>query len=76
MSRTVYEMTAILNNTNTGKDAVAEIDNFREGKGFDAYLATNKIPMRWNGATYVGNAFGMEFTSAGPKQIQKLKGRF
>jgi len=76
MSRMVYEMTAVLNNTNTGKDAVSEVDNFREGKGFDAYLASNKIPFRWNGKTYVGNAFGMEFTSAGPKQIQKLKGRF
>jgi hypothetical protein len=72
----VYEMTTILNNTSTGKDAVAEVDNFREGKGFDAYLAANKISFRWNGKIYVGNAFGMEFTSQGPKQIQKLKGRF
>ena len=76
MSRTVFEQKAILTNTNTGNLAEAEIDNFREGKGFDAYLAANKIPMRWNGAAYIGNAFGMEFTSNGPKQIQKLKGRF
>jgi hypothetical protein len=71
----MYEMTAVLNNTNTGKDAVSEVDNFREGKGFDDYVAANKILFRWNGNTYVGNAFGMEFTSTGPKQIQKLKGR-
>lgn len=76
MSRTVFEQKAILTNTNTDTPAEAEIDNFREGKGFDAYLAVNKIPMRWNGTAYVGNAFGMEFTSNGPKQIQKLKGRF
>lgn len=76
MTKIMYEMTAVLNNTNTGKDATSEIDNYKEGKSFDAYLAANKIPFRWNGKTYVGNAFGMEFTSAGPKQIQKLKGRF
>jgi hypothetical protein len=75
MSRMVYEMTTILNNTSTGKDAVAEVDNFREGKGFDAYLAANKIPLRWNGKVYVGNLFGMEFTSTGPKEIKTLKGR-
>jgi len=75
MSRMVYENTVILNNTNTGKDADAEVDNFREGKGFDAYLAANKIPFRWNGNAYIGNAFGMEFTSQGPKEIKTLKGR-
>ena len=52
--------------------ADADIDNFKEGKGFDAYLATNKIPMRWNGRVYVGNAHGMEFTSEGPR-IHVLK---
>lgn len=76
MSSWAFEQTVTLTNTNTGNLAEAEIDNFREGKGFDAYLAANKIPMRWNGAAYIGNAFGMEFTSNGPKQIQKLKGRF
>lgn len=76
MLKTVFENIVTLNNTNTGKAAEAEIDNFREGKSFDAYLAANKIPFRWNGKTYVGTAFGMEFTSTGPKPIQKLKGRF
>lgn len=72
----MFNNKVILTNTSTGKDAEAEIDRFVENKGFDAYLANNKIQLRWNGKVYVGNAFGMEFTSQGPKQIQKLKGRF
>lgn len=72
----MFDSKAILNNTNTGKDAEAEIDRFVPNKSFIAYLANQKIMFKWNGRTYVGNAFGMEFTSAGPKEIQKLKGRF
>lgn len=72
----VFDNKVILSNTNTGKDAEAEIDRFVENKSFDAYLANNKISLRWNGKIYVGNAFGMEFTSLGPKEIKKLKGRF
>ena len=70
--RTVYDKTAKLINTRNEMSADADIDNFKEGKGFDAYLATNKIPMRWNGKVYVGNAHGMEFTSEGPR-IHVLK---
>lgn len=70
--KTVYDKNATLINTRNEQSAEAEIDNFREGKSFDAYLATNKIPMRWNGKVYVGNAHGMEFTSAGPR-IHTLK---
>jgi hypothetical protein len=70
--RTVYDKTAKLINTRNEMSADADIDNFKEGKGFDAYLATNKIPMRWNGRVYVGNAHGMEFTSEGPR-IHVLK---
>ena len=73
--KTVFENKALLTNTNTGSEAEAEIDNFRENKSFDAFLATNKIPMRWNGKTYVGNAFGMEFTSNGPKSYTVKEGR-
>jgi len=40
------------------------------------FLANTKIHMRWNGKIYVGNMAGMEFTTMGPKQIQKLKGRY
>jgi len=72
----MFDNKAILINTNTGAEAEAEADNVREHESFDAYLATQKIVFKWNGKTYVGNAFGMEFTSAGPKKINKLKGRY
>ena len=61
-----FDNKAILTNTHNEKSAEAEVDNFKEGKQFDAYLATNKIPMRWNGKVYVGQVHGMEFTSSGP----------
>ena len=38
----------------------------RENESLDAYIATNKIKMKWNGKVYVGNAHGMEFTTSGP----------
>ena len=64
--RTIVDNKAMLTNTRNEQSVEAEADNFREGKSFDAFLATNKIPMRWNGRVYVGNAHGMEFTSPGP----------
>ena len=73
--RTIVDRTAVLINTGNDAEANAEVDNFKEGKSFDAYLATNKIPMRWNGRVYVGNAHGMEFTSAGPNVIEYKEGR-
>ena len=65
--RTIVDNKAMLTNTRSDVSVEAEVDNFREGKSFDAFLATNKIPMRWNGKIFVGNAHGMEFTSEGPK---------
>ena len=53
--------------TDNDKEVTASIDNFKEGKSFNVYLATNKIHMKWNGRVYVGNAHGMEFTSKGPE---------
>lgn len=73
--KTVYGNKVILTNTNNGTTAEAEIDNFKEGKGFDAYLATNKILFRWTGKTYVGSAFGMEFTTDGPSSHTIKEGR-
>ena len=52
--------------TNNGKVVTAEIDNLKERQSLDAFIATNKIQMKWNGSVYVGNAFGMEFTTKGP----------
>ena len=39
-------------------------------------LGESKIGLKWNGrSVYVGNALGMEFTSKGPNEIAKAKGR-
>lgn len=75
MSRLDYDKTVMLTNTRSEKSVEAEVDNFREGKSFDAFIATNKISMHWNGRVYVGNAHGMEFTSAGPTVYEYKQGR-
>ena len=66
-----------VNLTCTSNDRVneAEIDDFRYQESLTAFVATNKIPMRWNGRVYVGNAHGMEFTTEGPKELAKA-GRY
>ena len=79
--KTVYETTAMLTNTRSEKGVEAEIDNVREtNKGLpeslDAFLANQKIHMRWNGKIYVGNAHGMEFTTPGPKSRNIKEGRY
>ena len=73
--RTVYENKAMLTNTRSEVAVEAEVDHFREGVGFDAFIATNKIKMKWNGKVYVGNAHGMEFTSRGPTSFTVKEGR-
>ena len=72
----IYDNTALLTNTHSEKSVECEADNVKENQSFDAYIATNKINMRWNGKVYVGNAHGMEFTSPGPAQrvINKQRG--
>ena len=70
-----FDNKSILINTHNEVSAEAEVDNFKESKQFDAYLATNKIPMRWNGKVYVGQMHGMEFTSSGPEAHVVNKGR-
>ncbi len=65
----MYDTIAILTNTMNDNSAEVEADNMRAGKSFDAYIQGNKIRMVWNGKVYVGNAFGMEFTSHGPKEL-------
>jgi hypothetical protein len=73
--RTLVDNKAMLTNTRTEVVVEAEADNFREGEKFDAFLANNKISMRWNGKVYVGNAHGMEFTSSGPDVRHLKEGR-
>ncbi len=72
----MYEKTTIITNTRNNQSVEAEADNVRDGESLDVFLANTKIHMRWNGKIYVGNMAGMEFTTMGPKQIQKLKGRY
>ena len=70
--KTIVDNKAMLKNTHNEISAEAEVDNFRENDRFDAYLANNKIPMKWNGKVFVGQMHGMEFTSAGP-HVQAVK---
>ena len=65
----MYDTIAILTNTTNNNSVEVEADNMRPKKSFDAYIASNRIRMNWNGKVYVGNAHGMEFTSSGPKQL-------
>lgn len=74
----VYSKTAVLVNTNTSKRVEAEVADLREHVSLNAFVAGEKIPMRWNGKVYVGNMFGMEITTAGPDLVRTVntKGRF
>lgn len=74
----IYSKKAVLVNTNTDKKVEAEIADLREHVSLNAFLAGEKIPMRWNGKVYVGNLFGMEITTSGPELIRTIntKGRF
>ena len=76
----VYEKTAQLTNTRNEQEVECEVDNIRKtekgvNESLDAFIASNKIHMRWNGKVYVGNAHGMEFTTLGPVE-RKITGRF
>jgi len=72
----LFEKTATITNTRNEQSVVAEVDNVKKDQSLDAFIATNKIHMRWNGRVYVGNAHGMEFTTPGPKEIIIKKGRY
>lgn len=72
-NKVYYEKSVLLTNTKTDVSVKAEADNVRPMESFDAYVSKNKIKMKWNGKTYVGNVFGMEMTSDGPKEIQIKK---
>ena len=70
-----FEKTALVTNTRNEQSVEAEVDNIRVNESLDAFIATNKIHMRWNGKVYVGNAHGMEFTTPGPKIFKVNQGR-
>jgi hypothetical protein len=71
----IYAKTAMLTNTRNEQSVQVEVDNVRENESFDAYVANQKIKMKWNGKVYVGNAHGMEFTTDGPKVLHNIRGR-
>jgi len=73
--RTIVDNKAMLTNTRNEQSVEVEVDNFQEGKSFNAFIATNKIPMKWNGKIFVGNMHGMEFTSEGPTVRYIKEGR-
>lgn len=74
----IYSNKATLTNTNTDKKVEAEIADLKENVSLNAFVANEKIPMRWNGKVYVGNMFGMELVTTGPELIRTVntKGRF
>ena len=71
----IYAKTATLTNTRTETSVDVEVDEVRENESLNAYVANQKIRMNWNGKIYVGNAHGMEFTTAGPKVLHNIRGR-
>ena len=76
-----FGKTAMLKNTRNENEVECEVDNVRKtdkgvNESLDAFVASNKIHMRWNGKTYVGNALGMEFTTNGPVEFNTKKGRY
>ena len=70
-----YGKTAMLTNTRNDQTVECEVDNVRTNESLDAFVANTKIHLRWNGKVYVGNALGMEFTTAGPQEFNTKKGR-
>jgi len=71
----IYAKTAMLKNTRTEQSVPVEVDEVRENESLNAYVANQKIHMKWNGRVYVGNAHGMEFTTDGPKVLHNIRGR-
>lgn len=61
--------------THNDKTVDAEVMQYKEKDMLIVAMATNKIHMKWTGKVFVGNAFGMEFTSPGPKEHTVKEGR-
>lgn len=69
MKKILYDNVCDVTSTRTDVAVEVEADNMKPGVSFDAFVAGNRIRMRWNGKVYVGNVSGMEFTSKGPKEL-------
>lgn len=70
----IYSDRVIVKNTRTEAEVEAEVSDFREHQSLNAYVANEKINLRWNGRVYVGNMFGMELITDGPTQLGITKG--
>ena len=57
MNNTYYATEAEITCTGNDRVVTAEIDNFKFQDSLTAFIATNKIPMKWTGRVYVAKAF-------------------
>ncbi len=69
MSKIEYDDVCKITSTLTDVTVEVEADRMQPGISFDAYVANQRIKLRWNGKIYVGRVANMEFTSDGPKQL-------
>jgi hypothetical protein len=75
MKRTEYDKTCEVKCTDNDRIASAEVDQFESRKFVKVFMAGNNLKMIWNGQVYVGNAFGFEFTTVGPREYAVNTGR-
>jgi hypothetical protein len=69
MSKIEYDNVCQMTSTLTDVSVEVEADNMKPGISFEAYVANQRIKLRWNGKIYVGRVANMEFTSMGPKDL-------
>jgi hypothetical protein len=69
MSKIEYDNVCEMTSTLTDVSVEVEADNMKPGISFEAYVANQRIKLRWNGKIYVGRVANMEFTSMGPKEL-------
>ena len=65
-----YEDKCTVINEGRNMHVEVEVDNYRSGKSFTAYLAGTKFQMRYNESRklYEGYVAGMDLSSKGPKE--------
>lgn len=61
--------------TASGKVMEADVIAFHDKRNLTVAVNTVKLLMNWNGRCYEGRMAGMDFESAGPKQISTYKGQ-
>lgn len=69
MSKIEYDDVCKITSTLTDVTVEVEADRMQPKISFEAYVANQRIKLRWNGKIYVGRVSNMEFTSDGPKEI-------